>query len=468
MEVELPEKLSFLREPHRYKVARGGRGGAKSWSFSRQLLAEATGHHERVLCCREIQKSIKQSVHKILKDQAIRLGIDHCWDITDTTFRSKLVHGSEFIFEGIRQNADQIKSYEGLTKCWVSEAHNVSYDSWELLIPTIREPDSEIWVDYNPAYEDDDTHQRFAVNPPEDCVSVLVNYYDNPWFPDVLEKERAQDKARLDKDEYGNKWLGKPKGAGRKVWANFDKKIHVREFKRELIAAKANCYMGMDPHAHYYPFCAWVALIPKNKRAKWPEDFYKHIYAEWPTYQDMGGYYYEIRKKVLYQGTLADMAKEIYAKDGIEFGIKNYGRFIDTRFAKGSGSWSWSTKTEGIIVEFAKKENGGLLFRMPPEKMIDAQKDVFKKDLEWNKFAEINEFNEPAFSVDPGCRNTIISLQNHRLEEGTERESDKYKEPSDVIRILWAGLGNFKYEDPNPEPDENMGQSQRRIKSWMG
>lgn len=466
VKAQIPEKLAFLFKPSRYKVLKGGRGGAKSWSIARVLLILASATKLNILCARETQKSIKQSVHKLLSEQIKKLGLSHLYHITNNYIECTST-GSTSIFEGLRQNIADMKSFEGVDICWVEEAHKVLKDSWEVLTPTIREPNSEIWISYNPEYEDDATHQRWCVHAPDNAIVIVINYWDNPWFPEVLEKERQQDKARLDKDSYENKWEGKCKGIGRKVWAGFTKKVHLKTFDRKLMAAEANCFMGMDPHSHYYPFCAWVAIIPKNKRRQWPEDFHKHIYAEWPTVADMGGYYHDMRKKVLFQGTMLDISREIYAKDGIEHGIKIYNRFIDTRYAKGSGSWNWSTKTEGVVIEFAKKGNGGLLFTRPREKIMDAQKDVIKKDLEWNRLVPISEFNEPAFSVDPSCRNTIMSFENHRLEESSESESEKYKEPSDVARIIWAGLNMFKYIDPTPQPP-SKDRPAPGGRSWMG
>jgi phage terminase large subunit len=373
VKLQLPRKAKFLLSPARYKVLYGGRGSSKSWSISGALVTIAATKKKRILCCREVQRSIRESVHKLLSDQIDRLGLRKKYDITHNSIKCRAT-GSEFIFEGLYQNVDRIKSLEGIDICWVSEAHKVSYDSWEILLPTIRKPGSEVWVDFNPDYEDDDTYQRWVNNPPDNAEVILINYDDNPWFPEVLETERRQDEARLPKDEYENKWLGKPKGMGSKVWATFDKK--------------------------------WCAVFPKNQRKNWPEDYYKWIYAEWPDYDTLGGYYHEVRKKQLFHGTLLDLSKTMYSKDGIEKGFKVAERFIDTRFAKGSGSWSWSSKTEGIVSEFAKPENGGIIFKLPAEKLMDAQKEVIKRDMSWNKAAPVNQFNEPAFyaAAEPQAR----------------------------------------------------------------
>lgn len=409
------------------------------------MLLKGSQKKTLILCAREIQNSIKQSVHRLLKAQIPMIGLSKFYDVTDGAITG--ANGTEFFFEGLLRNVDKIKSFEDIDICWVEEAHNVSAESWEVLTPTIRKPDSEIWVSFNPKYEDDETYQRFAVNPPDNCISRLVNYSDNPFFPEVLRIEMEQDRAR-DKVLHDQKWLGKPVGMGGKIFPAFDRDIHVKHFDRELIAKKGNCFMAMDPHSHYYPFCTWLALIPKNSRGNWPEDFYKHVYAEWPTFDDLGGYYHDMRKKLFYKGALKDLAREIYAKDGIEFGINIIERYIDSRYAKGSGSWNWSTSTEGVVELFAKEENGGLQFKMPFEKVMDAQKEAIHADMLYNTLVPLNAYNEPSFSVDPACRNTIAALRNHRLEEDSERESEKYKEPPDTIRINYAGIIDFKYKKP--------------------
>ena len=143
----------------------------------------------RILCAREVQKSIKQSVHKLLSDQIHTLGLSYFYEILETEIRGK--NGTEFSFCGLAQHTvDTIKSYEGCDICWVEEGQAVSKRSWDVLIPTIRKPGSEIWLTFNPELETDDTYQRFVVNMPDDAEMVKVNYCDNPWFPDVLERER--------------------------------------------------------------------------------------------------------------------------------------------------------------------------------------------------------------------------------------------------------------------------------------
>lgn len=203
--IKIPEKLAFLFKPARYKVAWGGRGGSKSWSYALALLFLAINGRERILCTREYQNSIQESVHRLLCDQIERLGWSHLFTITQQSIRA--VNGSEFIFAGIKTDPAKIKSTEGVTRCWVEEAEKVSAESWEKLIPTIRAPGSEIWVSFNPDLSTDPTYQRFVVNPPPDAKIVQMNWRDNPWFPDILRKEKDY-LASVDSDAYEHVWNG--------------------------------------------------------------------------------------------------------------------------------------------------------------------------------------------------------------------------------------------------------------------
>jgi phage terminase large subunit len=205
--VQLPKKLQFLFRPSRYKVARGGRGSAKSWSFARALLIKGATQRLRILCAREVQNSIRQSVHKLLSDQIKCLGLDRYYTVLNNSIRG--INGTEFSFVGLSSlTVDTIKSFEGYDICWVEEGQTISKRSWDILIPTIRKEGSEIWISYNPDLETDETHQRFTLHPPPDTINVEINWRDNPWFSSVLESERLHCKE-TDPDNYDNIWEGK-------------------------------------------------------------------------------------------------------------------------------------------------------------------------------------------------------------------------------------------------------------------
>lgn len=212
IEARFPKKLRFLFQPARYKVARGGRGSGKSWGFARALLILGSMKATRVLCTREVQKSIQQSVHQLLRDQIEALGLGSFYEVLATEIRGK--NGTQFFFSGLSdQTAESLKSFEGVDICWVEEAQAVTKNSWNILVPTIRKVRSEIWLTYNPQLESDETHQRFTVNPPPDCVNVELNYSDNPYFPAVLDSERKHAKATMKPEEYDHIWEGKCKPA---------------------------------------------------------------------------------------------------------------------------------------------------------------------------------------------------------------------------------------------------------------
>lgn len=214
-------KLAFLYQPMRYKVPRGGRGSGKSWEIARALIKFAVKNGLLILCTREVQHTIKESVHKLLSDQITRLGYDDKFTVLDTEIRCKH-NGSRFIFAGLSDlTVANLKSLEGVDIAWVEEGQAVTKRSWDVLIPTIRkenspiyggEHSSEIWCSYNPELDTDETHQRFAIDPPDDCISVLVNYSDNPYFSKTLEKERLRCKIK-DPQGYENIWEGKCKPA---------------------------------------------------------------------------------------------------------------------------------------------------------------------------------------------------------------------------------------------------------------
>ena len=211
LEVDFPSTLEFLFAPKRYKVAHGGRGSGKSYNFALALVILAAQKPMRILCTREIQKSIKQSVHLLLSDQIQRLGLGEFFTVLETEIRG--INGSLFMFSGLAQHTvESIKSIEGCDIVWVEEAQTVSKKSWDILIPTIRKDDSEIWVSFNPDLDTDDTYTRFVLNPAPSAAVVEMNFNDNPYFPKELELERVHCE-KTNPEDYANIWLGKCRSA---------------------------------------------------------------------------------------------------------------------------------------------------------------------------------------------------------------------------------------------------------------
>ena len=215
--IQIPEKfLPLLDLDIRYKVFYGGRGGAKSHNFARALLIKGMQSKMRFVCAREIQKSIKDSVHRLLSDIILEHGLTHHYTVLENEIRGK--NGTIFMFRGLKHNTTDLKSLEGADIIWIEEAENVSNSSYEIVIPTIRKEtleedgtikESEIWISFNTKNVTDPTYQRFIAKPDDDVYVQKVSWRDNPFFPGVLEKERLK-LQREDPEAYEHIWEGMP------------------------------------------------------------------------------------------------------------------------------------------------------------------------------------------------------------------------------------------------------------------
>lgn len=209
--IQFPNKFEGLFTPARYKAFYGGRGSGKSYSVAQALVILGAKNPLRILCCRELQKSIKDSVKQLIDDRITNLEkvypeLQGFYSSTQAEIVG--ANGTQFIFAGLRNNPESIKSTEGVDISWVEEASTISQRSFDLLIPTIRKEGSEIWFTWNPDTENDPVDKLFrGKNPPKDSVIEQVNYWDNPWFPDVLQKELEYDKE-YDNGKYRHIWLG--------------------------------------------------------------------------------------------------------------------------------------------------------------------------------------------------------------------------------------------------------------------
>ena len=212
---QIPRAFKFLADKVaddglavRYRAVHGGRGSAKSHSFAGMLLLKAAQQPLRVICAREIQKSIKDSVKRLLDDKTADLGLASFYESTETEIRGR--NGSLFLFYGLRTNPDSVKSAEGIDIAAVFEADRVSQRSLELLIPTVRKDGSEIWAEWNPNLKTDpiDVMFRGPDGPPPGSIVREVNYDSNPFFPEVLKRDMEWDRKR-DPEKYAHIWLGK-------------------------------------------------------------------------------------------------------------------------------------------------------------------------------------------------------------------------------------------------------------------
>lgn len=247
--IPLPAPFKELLKPHRYKVFYGGRGSAKSWSVARALLIKAIERRCRIICAREFQNSIRESVHALLDEQIRTLGIDDLFTVQERTILG--TNSSEFVFLGLKANIHSVKSFEGADILWIEEGQTTSKESLDIIIPTIRKEGSEIWITMNLETEEDPVKTLLIDDPPPGCYVRKVNFDENRHMSATLEsvrqealrkietakseKERAQAQA-----DYDHVWLGFPK---RLTDAMVLKRWEIREFS---IPAHVRWYYGAD------------------------------------------------------------------------------------------------------------------------------------------------------------------------------------------------------------------------------
>lgn len=268
---EMPPACEFLYAdympdgitPVRYKVPKGGRGKGASWNIGRRLLYKAHTQPSLILCTREIQNSIADSVYRVLSTQIRRLGYQDFFDVQKTVIRSR-ISASEFIFRGLNDlTVETVRSMEGITDVWCAEAEMMGKRSWTVLDPTIREFGSQIYVDYNPDDETSPTNQMFTVDCPDNAIVRHLTYADNPFFPEVLEKQRQQSLDRIShaindeareqaQNDYNHVWLGHTSKVSKA--SIFGAKYHIEPFTPHVDAGKwdgpydgADWGFGTDP-----------------------------------------------------------------------------------------------------------------------------------------------------------------------------------------------------------------------------
>lgn len=207
LDIATPRWALPLLEASRYKGAHGGRGSGKSHFVAERMIEEMfAAPGTRVVCLREVQNSIKDSVYQLMCDKIERLGLSRAFEITRDEIRGP--GGSLAVFRGMRdQNADSIKSLENFRFAWFEEAQTCSQRSLDLLRPTIRAPGSELWFTWNPRFKTDPVDIFLRGNRPDNAIVVQANWRDNPWFPSELEAERALDESG-DEARYAHIWEG--------------------------------------------------------------------------------------------------------------------------------------------------------------------------------------------------------------------------------------------------------------------
>lgn len=227
LRIEVPRKLKPLLVPARYKGAYGGRGGAKSHFFAEQIAVRAATGAKRVVCIREVQNSIKDSVRQLIVDKILQHGLENVLEILEAEIRGipgTPAEGSLIVFKGMQSyNAANIKSLEGFDIAWVEEAQTLSQASLDMLRPTLRKPGSELWFSWNPRYKTDPVDAFFRKRPPADSIAVPINWSDNPWFKATPLYQDMLDDYAADEDKAEHVWgggYGASQGAILAKWVN--------------------------------------------------------------------------------------------------------------------------------------------------------------------------------------------------------------------------------------------------------
>ena len=246
-----------LVSPARYKGAYGGRGSGKSHFFAEMAVDRACDDGFRIVCVREVQKTLKESVKLLIEDKIRTLGVEDHF-----TVRHDHVIGPGkglMIFQGMQDHtADSIKSLEGFDVAYVEEAQTLTERSLELLRPTIRKPNSELWFSWNPRSASDPVDKLLrGLNPPSDAAVIQVNHRDNPWFPKVLEDERQYDREH-NRDRYGHIWEGdyEPVAIGA-IWD----RIMLHEGRRDAAPTLGRTVVGVDPAVSSEPLADEHGII---------------------------------------------------------------------------------------------------------------------------------------------------------------------------------------------------------------
>lgn len=251
VQLPIPAKLAplFTAVNKRYRCSHGGRGSAKTRTFALMTAVKAyqsmmNGESGVVLCAREFMNSLEESSMQEVKQAILSVPwLASNFDIGEKYIRT-IDKSVNYVFCGLRHNLDSIKSKARILLCWVDEAESVSEIAWQKLSPTVREEGSEIWVTWNPERDGSATDKRFRKEAGDDCVTVEMNYTDNPWFPDVLEGERQNDQRRLDPATYAWVWEGAYlENSDKQVLAG---KYRIAEFSENLWKEAERLFFGAD------------------------------------------------------------------------------------------------------------------------------------------------------------------------------------------------------------------------------
>ncbi len=426
MEKRVPSKFKPLYTHQKnnklFYAYHGGRGGGKSWEIADFLLIEGAKQKHRILCCREVQKSIKHSVHKLLSDRIAALGLGHFYQILETEIRG--INGTEFSFAGLlNHTVESVKSFEGATITWIEEAQTVSAFSLSILIPTVvRTSKPMVIMSMNPKLPSDAVYSQYVLGERDDTVVVQINYTDNKECPDELIALAEQMKAD-DYDQYEHIWLGRPKEIA-------DGAIYKAEFE-QIKRENRICKVSHDPNLPVYT--SWDLGI-LDSTAIW----FFQIYGKEVRVID----YYEANNE-----PLAHYARILDEK------AQQYGYSYDKHFAPhdiAARDLSSGVSREQTMASLGYRMTKGA--RLGVEDRIEAARQMLKNC--W-------------FDADK-CKHGIRALQNYRREFNDKLEQFKATPVHD-----WASHGsdafgegalniNKMHETAKPKPIPQLKRS-----GWM-
>lgn len=417
--MEIPAKHARVicnqSQTYRYRVLRGGRSGGKDWAFASAAIERGVRQSTRYLCTREVQNTIKASIHQLLSDTILRLGYSDYFKITDHEIRAKH-NDTSFIFKGLRDlNADNVKSIEGIDVCMIGEAQDMTKKSFTVLDPSIRKPGSELWIQFNEQFDDDFIYLFSVVNPPDDLICEQVLYTDNPWTTPATYKQA--ERMRLeDPMLYRNVWLGECLGQGGRVFPLYDKKLHEIDFDMSSLP-QCDLYMSIDPHRKYYPAITWYAVTPTGATV---------VYNEWPRPVDQQGMWYdEARTMMTFDMTMSQLAAVILANDRTFLGGTVIGRTIDPRFA---------AEHEDFVP--ALQALGVLNWRQAPFERIETQRESLKTLIGYNPAIPVYGCNTPDWYVERSCGNKSRAYVRHSYAEDKDKEAETHKDFIDNDRYF--------------------------------
>jgi len=204
-----PELRDFWATKSRNKVLFGGRSSSKSHDACGRLVYVTNKYKLKILCVRQYQNKITDSVYTLIKDKIEAFGVSDNFNIINNSIKNTIT-SSEYLFYGINRNIDEIKSTENVDILYIEEAHNLTKEQWEILEPTIRKEGSEVWIIFNPRLITDYVYERFIINTPPNTIIRHINYNENPFLSKTM-REIIEHAKKEDEEEYKHIYLGEPK-----------------------------------------------------------------------------------------------------------------------------------------------------------------------------------------------------------------------------------------------------------------